>query len=110
MNCHYFKNQTSNRPLYFNSRRVPFNEAQALIKKILPDAGFTSAYETISKWPGYQPTSLINLDNVADALGVKSVFYKNEAERFGLKSFKALGGAYAVHKCCLLYTSPSPRD
>ena len=83
----------------FNSRRVPFNEAQALIKKILPDAGFTSAYETISKWPGYQPTSLINLDNVADALGVKSVFYKNEAERFGLKSFKALGGAYAVHKC-----------
>ena len=99
MNCHYFKNQTSKRPIYFNSQRVPFHEAQALIKKILPDAGFTSAYETISKWPGYQPTSLINLDNVADALGVKSVFYKNEAERFGLKSFKALGGAYAVHKC-----------
>ena len=91
MNCHYFKNQTSKRPIYFNFRRVPFNEAQALIKKILPDSGFTSAYETISKWPGYQQTSLINLDNVADALGVKSVFYKNEAERFGLKSFKALG-------------------
>ena len=90
MNCHYFKNQTSKRPIYFNSRRVPFNEAQALIKKILPDSGFTSAYETISKWPGYQPTSLINLDNVADALGVKSVLQKrvravwpNELQGFG---------------------------
>ena len=99
MNCHYFKKQTIERPIYFNSQRVPFKRSRGLIKDILPDKGFTCAFETISKWPGYQPTSLLNLDNLADVLGVKSVFYKNEAERFGLKSFKALGGAYAVYKC-----------
>ena len=66
MNCHYFRNQTSKRQIYFNPQRVPFHEAQALIKNILPDPGFTSAYETISKWPGYQPTSVINLLHCRD--------------------------------------------
>ena len=33
---------------------------------------------------------------MADKLGVRRIFYKDERDRFGLKSFKALGGAYAV--------------
>jgi diaminopropionate ammonia-lyase len=33
---------------------------------------------------------------MAAALGLGAVHYKDEAERFGLGSFKALGGAYAV--------------
>lgn len=50
----------------------------------------------IRTWPGYTPTTLRSMDRMAAALGVGSVLYKDEAERFGLGSFKALGGAYAV--------------
>ena len=47
-------------------------------------------------WPGYEPSPLISLEGVAQKLGVSEVLYKNESMRFGLGSFKALGGAYAA--------------
>ena len=31
-------------------------------------------------------------------LKINNIFYKDESKRFHLKSFKALGGAYAVEK------------
>lgn len=55
-----------------------------------------TAYDVITKWPGYEPTPLTELPDVARACGVKQVLYKDESLRFGLQSFKALGGAYAV--------------
>ena len=54
------------------------------------------AYNAISSWPNYEETKLTSLSKVADWCGVKSVVYKDESTRFGLGSFKALGGAYAV--------------
>lgn len=63
---------------------------------ILPDAGFRRAKEEITSWPGYAPTPLLDLPDVATAAQVGSVRYKHEGGRFGLGSFKALGGAYAV--------------
>ena len=54
------------------------------------------AFEEISRWPGYRPTPLHRLDAIATRIGVADIYYKDEAQRFGLKSFKALGGAYAV--------------
>ncbi len=54
------------------------------------------AREEIAVWPGYQPTELHELPNLAAELGVGALHYKDEGERFGLGSFKALGGAYAV--------------
>ena len=54
------------------------------------------AYEEISRWPGYRPTPLHRLDDIASRIGVAAIYYKDEAQRFDLKSFKALGGAYAV--------------
>ena len=54
------------------------------------------AYEAISNWPDYKQTELIKLNKVAEWCGIKSVLYKDESTRFGLGSFKALGGAYAV--------------
>lgn len=54
------------------------------------------AIEEIASWPGYSPTPLHNLTSLSRQLGVSKVFYKDEAYRFGLESFKALGGAYAV--------------
>lgn len=63
---------------------------------ILSEAGLKAARETISGWPGYAPTPLLALPGLADELGIASLSYKDEGGRFGLGSFKALGGAYAV--------------
>ncbi len=54
------------------------------------------AFSQISRWPGYHPTPLHRLDAIAGQVGVDGIFYKDEAQRFHLKSFKALGGAFAV--------------
>ncbi len=61
------------------------------------DAG-REATSTIACWPGYRPTPLIDLPGMARELDVKRILYKDESRRFGLKSFKALGGAYAVSR------------
>lgn len=63
---------------------------------VLPDGGFRRAREEIASWPGYAPTPLLDLPDVAAAARVARVRYKDEGGRFGLGSFKALGGAYAV--------------
>jgi diaminopropionate ammonia-lyase len=54
------------------------------------------AIEVISQWPEYRSTPLHSLDNLAADIGVEKIWYKDESQRFHLKSFKALGGAYAV--------------
>jgi diaminopropionate ammonia-lyase len=63
---------------------------------ILSAAEFAAARVEIATWPGYEPTSLRNLAGLATSLGLGAVGYKDEGRRFDLKSFKALGGAYAV--------------
>ena len=57
---------------------------------------FDAALAEISSWPGYAVTPLHRLDALAAKLGLASLRYKDERGRFGLGSFKALGGAYAV--------------
>jgi len=57
---------------------------------------FADAAEAIRGWDGYEPTPLESLAWAAEMAGVAAVFYKDESPRFGLQSFKALGGAYAV--------------
>ena len=56
------------------------------------------AQSIISAWPGYEPTPLISLEDMAGAARVKKILYKDESGRFGLGSFKALGGSYAVQQ------------
>ena len=65
----------------------------SLSKKDIDDA-----YLSISSWKGYSPTPLIELDKLSKELNLNKIFYKDESKRFDLKSFKALGGAYAVEK------------
>ncbi len=48
--------------------------------------------------PGYCPTELIALENLAKYWGVGEIFMKDESSRFGLNAFKVLGGSYAVAK------------
>jgi diaminopropionate ammonia-lyase len=63
---------------------------------ILSAPALAQARAEITSWPGYAPTPLRSLAGLARRLGVAGVLYKDEGSRFGLGSFKALGGAYAV--------------
>ena len=46
--------------------------------------------------PEYAPTPLYHLPALAKSLNVGQIYLKDESQRFGLKAFKALGGAYAM--------------
>ena len=70
-------------------------------KKILNSCGennINDAFDVISKWENYIPTPLLKLTKLSKRLKLNNIFYKDESKRFHLKSFKALGGAYAVEK------------
>ena len=75
-----------------------YNFSREYVLKYLPSNLLIDAYKSISKWKGYRPTPLLNLDKLNKDLKLNNVFYKDESKRFNLKSFKALGGAYAVEK------------
>ena len=47
-------------------------------------------------FPEYRETPLVSLDTLAKALGVASIFVKDESYRFGLNAFKVLGGSHAI--------------
>lgn len=63
---------------------------------VLSRAEGDRAHAMIGRWPGHAPTPLVSLPALARESGVAEIRYKQEAGRFGLGSFKALGGAYAV--------------
>ena len=48
--------------------------------------------------PAYNRTPLVQLRGLGGKLGGKGIFVKNEAERFGMKAFKGLGGTYAMFR------------
>lgn len=81
-----FANPGANRMTPYGARRSDILGADALAQ----------AQHELSQWPGYAVTPLHSLPALAQALGVAGVYYKDEGSRFGLGSFKALGGAYAV--------------
>ena len=68
------------------------------ILSVLPKQDIDVAYKTISSWDNYSPTPLISLNKLSKKLKLNKIFYKDESKRFHLKSFKALGGAYAVER------------
>lgn len=70
------------------------------LQAILNQDGMAAAQSEISAWPNYRSTPLYGLPGLAGQLGFAGLWYKDEGPRFGLGSFKALGGAYAVG--CLL--------
>ncbi len=68
------------------------------ILEILSAEDIDVAYKTVSSWDNYLSTPLISLNKLNEKLKLNKIFYKDESKRFHLKSFKALGGAYAVEK------------
>ena len=81
---------------FIDNKNYNFDKDQILTSISKED--IDEAYNTISKWEGYKTTPLITLNKLSKELNLKNVFYKDEDKRFDLKSFKALGGAYAVEK------------
>ena len=66
--------------------------------RILNRRAHQAAFKEISSWDGYAATPLLNLEGMAGRLGIESLWYKDEGARFGLRSFKALGGTYGVFR------------
>ena len=71
-------------------------------RNILPDCCTPETFADVRAFhrtlPGYQPTPLVALPDLAKEVGVKGVYIKDESKRFGLNAFKALGASYAIHK------------
>ena len=81
---------------FLHNKNYSFNKQKIL--NLLPEKEIDDAYLSISKWESYTPTPLIELNKLSKELKLNKIFYKDESKRFDLKSFKALGGAYAVEK------------
>ena len=64
--------------------------------RVISAEDFADAWAEITQWQGYAPTPLVSLPGLAAQIGVGRIDYKHEGARFGLGSFKALGGAYAA--------------
>lgn len=47
-------------------------------------------------FPQYEVTPLTRLPRLAEYLGLKRLYVKDESYRFGLNAFKVLGGSYAI--------------
>ena len=83
-------------PSLIENKSYKFNKENIL--KSLPEKFIDEAVHAISKWETYTPTPLRKLNKLETELEFKEIYYKDEDKRFNLKSFKALGGAFAVNK------------
>jgi diaminopropionate ammonia-lyase len=81
---------------FLENKKYKFNKDDIL--KVLTKSNIDEAYDVISKWNSYSPTPLKHLNKLSKKLNINKIYYKDESKRFNLKSFKALGGAYAVEK------------
>lgn len=76
--------------------RLPEKEVAAFSPSAVDDV-----VALVRQHPSYAVTPLTKRSALAASLGVGDVLVKDEAHRFGLESFKALGGAYAVVKLAM---------
>ena len=81
---------------FIENKNYSFNKDEIL--KNITKEQIDEAYSSISNWDNYEPTPLLFLSKLSKELGLNKIYYKDESKRFDLKSFKALGGAYAVEK------------
>lgn len=79
-----------------NAAVHPTGAYPASLDALFDQAAAEAAWREISSWPDYRPTPLLELPELAAEAGIARLWYKDESQRFSLRSFKALGGAYAV--------------
>ena len=82
---------------YLNEPGSFFLQApEPAVEKILND--FSSSLQFHRQLKDYRPSPLHTLHALANKLGVKNIFLKNEGERFGIPAVKMLGASYAMHQ------------
>ena len=79
-------------------RNKKYNFDKKKILSHIPERFIDEAIKSITSWNNYKPTPLIKLNKLNKKLKFKAIYYKDESKRFHIKSFKALGGAFAVNK------------
>ena len=79
-------------------RNKGYNFNRNYVLRYVSNVLLSKAYNSISKWKNYKATPLLSLNILNQNLSFNKIFYKDESKRFHLKSFKALGGAFAVEK------------
>lgn len=78
--------------------RTPLDSQDAAL--FGPSSGI-EAERFFARQPGYGATPLHSLPALAREIGIGALHVKDESERLGLNSFKALGGMYAVARLVL---------
>lgn len=73
---------------------MPKTEDKNLSLMSLSEAKKARAFH--ESFPQYARTPLTRLDKMAEYLGLKELYVKDESYRFGLNAFKVLGGSYAM--------------
>ncbi len=91
---------TANAPITTNGRagrnraQVTANPMRAQVAVAAADPGVRRFHRRL---PGYSPTPLYDVPELAARLGVKRLLVKSEARRLGLNSFKILGASWATY-------------
>jgi diaminopropionate ammonia-lyase len=78
---------------YINNVSVLPDEKLAKYGKLFDRSEIMRFHQSL---PGYQPTPLYSLPELAPSLNIKELWVKDESERMGLKAFKVLGASYAI--------------
>lgn len=63
---------------------------------LMDETSIRNATAFHKSFPQYSETPLANLSHMAEYLGLKGFYVKDESYRFGLNAFKVLGGSFAM--------------
>jgi len=69
---------------------------QEAVSQFFEESAVRKTRQFIESFPKYDRTPLRSLKQLAAALGVGGIYVKDESYRFGLNSFKVLGGGHAI--------------
>ncbi|KAK1956045.1 diaminopropionate ammonia-lyase [Colletotrichum sublineola] len=76
-------------------RGIYLNERTGTVRPAA-DASLAQAFH--QQLPGFAKTPLVPLNDLAQELGVKAVYLKDESNRLGLPSFKILGASWGTYR------------
>ncbi len=69
---------------------------QEAVPQFFEESAVRKTRQFIESFPHYDRTPLRSLEQLAATLGVGGIYVKDESYRFGLNSFKVLGGGHAI--------------
>lgn len=86
---------------HFTNPRAERTRAYSSVQRdVISVASAQEAIRDIKSWPGYSETPLHSFHCLAEDTDLARIWYKDESCRFGLKSFKALGGPMLWRGSC----------